>query len=559
VISENGSELISVPVKVEVARHLVLDHGSGSAAETLNKNQWHYYYIDVPVATRNLTTRLSWPGASDLDLKLLSPSGECYWLGRVSKAEEISISDPVSGRWLLAVHAKSISSEEKYFLEVEALVIEVDPGSLDMGLVSPGEAKTEILKEINGGIPLKDLKYKGYGENRSTVSFQGEVSKTEVWEKTFNVEANVSHISLNLFWKDKERDLDLKVYDPSGNLADSSEGSENVEKVEIYNPISGKWTVRVKAYKVPRDKSQPFDLIVTKSSLDTRQMIQVKGPSSLESGEVGSISVGVKVPAVIGGQDIKGHLEIQAHNYSVRVPVTFTVAGASIKGISRITFNDREGDGLVNTMTLGVNVKAGVPGIYKVQGAMSDCSGRMILWLSNSSRIDHSGVINLDVDGREIWKKGGCGPLRVGELLLYNPRGELICRYNVSQLINRAPSEFQPPAAFFNGSCLNLSETKQGVVTRIAVGFGVSVFKRGTYWVWASLQDDDENEIATYERTIDLSEGNHTVIVEFNPTRIDELEDKAKLHLRDLTLTLDNENVDKLEEAWSSGEMSFGV
>jgi hypothetical protein len=560
-IFDDGRRIASIPLKLEVARPLQFIKGSAEVSETIDKTQWHYYCMNIPAGARNLTALLSWSGSANLDVVLLSPSGEKYSFEHVAKKEDVSVLDPMAGIWLAAVHARSITAKENYTLQVNESVLKVDPGSLNMGSISAGENKTTEIKLINGGSSINDLGYSCTIANKSTTSFHGEVAKGETWEKYVNIEANVSRLSLRLNWKDKKSDLDLEIYDVSGDLEDYSYGTNKPEVLEVYNPSSGKHKIAVEGEKVPlgKEKSQPFDLYIISYSMDRDQFVKASGPSSLESEANGSIGVSARVPAQMAGQVEQGYLEIKADNESYRIPLVFTVAGASIKGISNITFNDSDKDGSTNTLTIGVNVSTSIPGIYKVQGAMTDCSGRMIGWLSNLSKIDQSGIVSLDMDGREIWKKGGCKPLKVGDLLLYNLQDELVGRYNASKTIDKSPDDFQAPAAYFNGSFANLSAVMNGAISKIAVEVGISVIKSGNYWIWATLQDEDNYKIATYDRELNLSTGNHTIIIEFNPSRIDGLEEKSILHLRDLTLTYNEEDIDEIREAWASGEMYFNV
>jgi hypothetical protein len=561
VILDDGREIASVPVKLEVARPLKLINGSAKVDGIINKTQWNYYYMDVPVGAHNLTARLSWPGASNLDVILLSPAGEKYTFERVAKKEQVSVIDPMAGLWLTSIHARSITSKENYTLQVNESVLKVDPGSLNMGLVAAGEKKTAKIKLINGGLSINDLSYSSAIANKSTTSFQGEVAKGETWEKSINVEANVSRLSLRLNWKEKDSDLDLKIYDESGDVEESSYGRNKPEILEVYEPPSGKHKISVFGAKVQlgKGKSQPFDLYITSYRMDRDQFVKVSGPSSLESKAIGSIGVVAKVPAQMAGQEERGYLEIKADNESFRIPLVFTVAGASITGISNITFNDSDRDGFINNLSLQVNVSTSIPGMYKVQGAMTDCSGHMIGWLSNFSKIDHSGIVDLVMDGREIWKKGGCKPLKVGDLMLYNLQDELVGRYNASLMIDKSPDDFQAPAAYFNGSFVNLSAVKDGAIGKIAIGVGISVIKSGDYWIWANLRDEDDYTIKNYERALNLSAGNHTILIEFNPERISDLKEKSTLHLRDLTLNFDDEDIDEIRDAWASGEMNFNV
>lgn len=559
-ILEGSREIISVPVIVQVPKRLDVQNGSVTADGVIEKCQWCYYYLDVPAGTRNLTAKLDWAGSSDLDLLLLDPSGNSY-VEEKSKSkisEEVSLADPISGRYIFAVHARSIESFQNYTLRVEESVIDVRPSSLDFGSLEPGQNKTLELKLMNGGLMLDDLTFTANMESKITNILHGEVARDDTWENSIVVDANISRLTLSLVWKGKDIDLDLDAYDPSGGSAGWSYGADGSSEVlEIHRPSSGLWRLSVYGDDVPRDTSQPFDIYVTTYGHDDKPSVKVLGPSQVEAGAVGSVAVTVNSSSQAEGQEKRGYIELNSSNYSISVPVSYIVVGASIKGIAGTSFNDSDMDGHIDVLTVGVKVASGVLGLYEVRGPLYDCSNHMIRWVSNSSVIDGEGVINLDVDGREIWLKGGCGPLRFGSLLLYNAQGDLVGKYNASELIEKEPQEFQAPDAYFNGSFENLSQARHGAVSMVAVGVGIRAMKQGTYLVSASLQSEGGIEVASFDRTVDLSVGNNSVVVEFNAKKFG-IDDRAKLFLRDLVITREDDTIDEMKEAWSSGEMDLG-
>jgi subtilisin family serine protease len=559
-ILEGAHKIISVPVIVQVPQCLDVQKGSALANGEIKKGQWCYYCLDVPAGTRNLTAQLNWSGSSNLDLLLLDPSGNSYVdeKPKSKKSEEVSLVDPISGRYIVAIHARSITSIQNYSLRVEESVISVRPSSLDFGSLEPDQSKTLELKLMNGGLMLNDLTFTAKMESKITDILHGEVARDDTWEKSIVVDDNISRLALSIVWKGKDVDLDLDAYDPSDDLAGWSYGADGSSEVlEINRPFSGLWKLSVYGDEVPRDTSQPFDVYVTTYGQDDKPSVNVSGPSQVASGTVGSIAVTVTSPSQAEGQEKRGYIELNSSNYSISVPVSYTVVGASIKGIAGVSFNDSDRDGHIDILTVGVRVASGVPGLYEVRGPLYDCSGRMIRWVSNSSIVAGEGVINLDVDGREIWLKSGCGPLRFGSLLLYNAQGDLVGKYNANELIEKEPREFQAPDAYFNGSFENLSETRRGAVSMIAVGVGIHAMKEGKYLVSASLQSESGIEVASFDRTVHLSSGNNSVVVEFNARKFG-IDDGVKLFLRDLVITREDETIDEMKEAWSSGEMDFG-
>jgi hypothetical protein len=100
-----------------------------------------------------------------------------------------------------------------------------------------------------------------------------------------------------------------------------------------------------------------------------------------------------------------------------------------------------------------------------------------------------------------------------------------VSRFNASQSIEKQPQDFQPPAAYFNGSFQNFSQTRRGAMSMVAVGVGIHAIKAGRYLISASLQEEDGDEVGLFDRTVDLEEGNHSVMVEFNAKNFGQLGD----------------------------------
>jgi len=92
----------------------------------------------------------------------------------------------------------------------------------------------------------------------------------------------------------------------------------------------------------------------------------------------------------------------------------------------------------------------------------------------------------------------------------------------------------------------------------VAVGVGINAVKAGRYLISARLQEESGDEVGVFDRTMDLEVGNHSLMVEFNAKNFGRLDDGTRLFLRDLVIMQEDEVMDELEEAWSSGEMIFG-
>ncbi|MGD9912411.1 hypothetical protein, partial [Methanothrix sp.] len=196
-----------------------------------------------------------------------------------------------------------------------------------------------------------------------------------------------------------------------------------------------------------------------------------------------------------------------------------------------------------------------VPGVYRAEGGLFDCSGRMIKWMSGSAWIHDTGVIELRADGSEIWKSGGCGPLSFRDILLYGEDGDVLDERNQTAIVDKSPSEFQPPRAYFSRSFTDMSERAGGRISSIVIGVGVTVNVPGTYTITARLRNDDGDVIGEIANTTSLGRGNNTVALRFNPTKFVMLGERSRLHLTDLKLISGDEVIDRIDEAWTSGPM----
>lgn len=553
-ICEKGRPIISVPVRVEVAAPLIMVMGSASVADEILPGSWRYYYLDVPLGTQQIRGRLSWSGSSDMDLFLLAPTSEYYHEDSPNGMEEAVLNNPASGRWILAVHQRNASSPERYLLRVERSFVRSKPGAWNAGAVMPGgEAYATMLLE-NEGLPLRNISYSGIVENSTSFSINGYVSERLSWTAKFDVPEDVRRLSLRLLWDNPESDLDLRLYAPNGRLAARSEGYESTEEIQVYDPPPGSWTVVVIGYDVFSDK-QNFELVTTLHTREPWGWLDVMGPDEIQPGTAANVNLTLRAPPDAPGKEIRGYLEIRGDNSSLEIPVVVTVAGASVKGVEGISFEDGDNDGFIDALSIKIAVNASVPGVYRAEGGLFDCSGRMIKWMSGSAPIRGTGSIELRADGREIWKSGGCGPLHLRDIILYGEDGDVLEERNQTTIIDRSPSDFQPPKAYFSRIFTDMSELAGGKISSIVIGVGVTVNVPGTYTIRARLRNDDGDVIGEIANTTSLRKGNSTVALRFNPTKFVMLGERSRLHLTDLTLSSGDEVLDRIDEAWSSSPM----
>jgi len=554
----DGQELLfSLPVSAEVARQFEIINGIGTKADMLDKNQWHYYYLDVPLGTSELEARLTWHGNSNLDLFMLSPTSEYLSGEQNDNSESYRVASPSSGRWLMAVHARDISAPEKYVLQVDRSYFEVRPERWNVGMVLPSESRAANFRAVNLGAPMEDVAYRGILENTSRQRMEGSVINDSNWSRVVDVTDNTRRLSIELTWDESRSDLDLYLYNPNGELAGKSEGYDVIESLEIPNPKPGPWKVNIYGFEVPRGRDQKFRLAVSKSIWDDWPWISASGPETIDAGQEAVLDIKLVVPPDGASKEMTGYLEISSTNQTFELPIILTVAGASIEGLNNTQAEDLDGDGYFNLLNIQVDVKSPIPGSYRLEGTLIDCSGNVIERLQSVTVTEGQDSITLRANGSEIWKRGRCAPLKLEELFLYNDRDELMDIHRGSMTIDRTPENFQPPAAYFNGSFFNHSQSlvQAGRLRGIAVAVGVGVVKSGKYTVEGTLKNEDGVELDRDEREVALEPGDNAVVLEFNPAKFMIMGEESRLFLDDLILSTGGEEIDWLDEVWSTESM----
>jgi len=551
-IAEGGKKILSIPVSVEVAVHFEIKGGQGTEKGTLNKSDWHYYYLDVPAGTTELKARLAWNQNSNLDLFLQAPTSEYFAGEQTGQTERTNIENPPSGRWLMAVHSENLSQPVNYSLEVQRALIETFPKRWNVEGAAPGSSiKAEFLLE-NRGHALDDLKYAGFIENISIRDFSGSVGYKEVWETAFNVTENTSRLSARLS-KDSMNNLSeiLLVFEnPEGDPADAALGSGDLGPLEISRPEKGQWKVKVYGYNV-QEEGEAFHAKLTVHSQESWDWIESLGPKSIDSDSNGTIEANLTIPKEAPLPKLDGFLEIRSANQTFQIPVSVTVAGTKLNGLKLANVEDVDKDGFFDNLLLEFGLNVTAPGDYHLEGLLTDCAGNRIRMLSEEAEVKDSGLFNISVNGSEIWKNGKCGPLRIQNLILYNQRGDLVDRYEEDITIEQDPKDFQPPAAYLSGEFENRTNSN-----KIMIGVNLSVIKAGHYQLSGTILDDNGEELG--KSTVDgkLATGNATLVLAYNPTKFMMLNKSSKIHLTDLVLDRDGSILERKDEAWSSGQMS---
>jgi hypothetical protein len=556
-ITEGNRTILSVPISVEVARPFEISNGAGTSSGSIGENQWKYYYVDVPLGTSEVKASISWKNSSTLNLFMLAPTSEYYAGVQTSQDDSIDITSPPSGRWLMAIHARNVTVPEEYTVKLERSGLESTPKNWMAGPMQPGQVKTAEFDLQNRGPSLQNLSYQGVVDNTTLSNYTGSVADEKSWDLYLDVPDDEKRLTATATWDKRSSDLALKIYSPDGNLAETSDGYENQEIVEVMDPVPGRWRIEVYGYSIPAGRDQSFGLDVVQYSMRNWSWMSVQGPEDLASGENGTLGAVLSVPEDVEGRGLRGHIEVSSGNDSFDLPVSMTVAGASINDIRYAEGRDNSSHGF-KKLSIGVDVNVSIPGDYRVEGSLDDCSGGMISWLSGNRSLSQGGVIDLEVSGRDLWKSGRCGPMKVDGLFLYNGFGELIDQYKGNKTINLGPDDFEPPVAYFSGNFTDLTSSDNRL-KRIRIGVGVTVVQPGTYQVSGRIEDDSGNDLGKDSVISRLTQGDNTVQMEFNPTKFIMLGQSSSIHLKDLVLDLNGTELERRDNAWTSGLVSPDV
>jgi subtilisin family serine protease len=550
-ILEGSKELISIPVTVDVAGPIEILKGTGLVADSIKGSDWRYYYLDVPAGTSDLKAMLRWKSTNNIDLFLLAPTSEYYSGNQNGNLEDIDIQGPPSGRWLLAVHGEMLPSAQNYTLSIERSLIESFPKRWNVMTISPGASTNAEFKVENRGPPLDNLSYKSLIENITVSDLNGSVGAKAIWERNIEIQPGTRRISARLSNEDNSSELLFLFEDPHGEPADAVLGTEDLGPIEVLKPQTGIWKIRVYGYDVPSEE-QPFNIRLTQYADEPWTWITTNGTKNIDSDSSATIKASIAVPKNTSIHSLDGYIEVDSAdtNRSIQIPVSVTVFGPYIEGLTYTGVEDADKDGYFDRLFLGFGVNATAPGSYRLMGSLVDCAGNSIEQLDSRAKLNGSGVIKAIVNGSKIWKSGKCMPLQIENLLLYSDRGELLDRYKGNITLNRSPKEFQPPAAYLTGEFVN--DTAAGM---IKIGVAVNVVRPGSYQVSGTLVNDNGDEMGKDTVPVKLATGNATIFLEFNPTKFAMMGKSSRLHLVDLKLTLDGTELDGMDKAWDSGLM----
>jgi hypothetical protein len=342
----------------------------------------------------------------------------------------------------------------------------------------------------------------------------------------------------------------LVFENPGGEPVDALLGSGDLGPLEITNPEEGPWKVKVYGYEVP-DAGQSFRVLLKSYAEDRWSWIETLGPEEIESNENGTVEANLTIPEDTSLSRQDGYIKIASDSHTLEIPVSLTIAGSGLEGLTAEEAIDSDGDGLFDVLTLGFGLNITAPGSFNLKGVLSDCNGSRIEAIDRSFELLESGSILVNVSGTDIWRNGNCGPMQIKNLILYDKSGTFVDRFDREIVIDRQPDQFQPPAAYLAGEYVN--RTTPG---SIAIGVNVTVTKPGRYGLQGIIVNDYREELDEKSVESDLSAGNATMLLQFDPAQFMQVGENSSIHLVDLVLLRNGEELERVEYAWGTEEMN---
>jgi subtilisin family serine protease len=566
-IANEDEILLQIPISVNVAIPLNISRGVTNSTGSLNGSEWHYYYLEMKPGTTEFEASLKWQQDTTLDLFLLSPTSEYYTgentremnSGETDAGEttirqaDRKITGPSSGRWLIAVHSENTTLPANYTLQIERSQLETYPMRWSLESESAGTNNKMQFSIRNLGLSLQNLSYTGMIEDTTIQEFEGHVGYKETWNKTVNVTESTKKISAELSSLDgnNESEVALVFENPRGTASEDNAalGADNLGPLEISNPELGNWTLKVYGYNVPLE-GKPFRVRIKEYVEENWSWITTSGPQRLESDYNGTLLANLSIPKGTSLPRVDGYIKISSDSHTFEIPVSVTIAGTRLAGLTKEEALDLDGDGLFDVLSLHFGLNISAPGEFRLNGVMVDCSGNWIGAIDRSIALNESGSIMVNASGTDIWRYGKCGPMRIQNLILYDESGNYIDRFDKEILINRQPKEFQPLAAYLTGEYLNKTSN-----FAIAIGVNVTVNKPGRYKLQGIILDDAGDEVGEGSAEGDLSVGNATMLLQFDPTLFIQQGEVSAVHLVDLILSREGRPIEAINDVWSSEEM----
>ena len=554
-ISKENENLLQIPISVNVASLLDISRGVGNETGSLIGNEWDYYYLDMKPGTTEFEASLEWKQDTNLDLFLLSPTSEYYTGEKISKQKIKKIQAPSSGKWLIAVHSENASYAANYTLQIERSLLETSPIRWNLQSASAGTSTKTQFAMSNLGLSMQNLSYTGVIENTSFKEYEGSVGLKEVWNVTINVTEKTSKLSARLSTDNSGQEVLYFFENPQKESVRppyNALGSGDLGPIELLRPEPGLWKIKVvgvSGFKSPNEMTA-FKLNLLQYVSEQWDWISIKGPERIESDSNGTVEANLTIPRDTSLPRLDGYIKISSDSHTFEIPVSVTIAGTRLAGLTKEEVMDSDKDGLFDVLTLSFGLNITSPGEYRLNGVLADCRGGRIEAIDSSFSLNESGSMMVNASGTDIWRYGKCGPMMIQNLILYDKSGSYIDRFDKEIIINRQPKEFQSPAAYLTGEYVNRTTN-----STIAIGVNVTVIKPGRYELQGIIVDDAGDEAGEESIEGDLSAGNATMLMQFDPTPFMSQGEVSAVHLVDLVLSREGRALERKNDAWSSENM----
>ena len=354
-IAKENENLLQIPISVNVAMPLNISGGVGNKTGSLKGNEWHYYYLEMMPGTTEFEASLKWQQDTNLDLFLLSPTSEYYTGEKISQQKIKKIQSPSSGKWIIAVHSENVSQTANYTLQVERSQLETSPIRWSLESASAGTSTKTQFSIRNLGLSLQNLSYTGVIENTTIREFKGHVGVKETWNKTVNVTESTKKISAELSSVDgsNESEVALVFENPEGTASEENAalGTGDIGPLEIVNPEEGNWTLKVYGYNVPM-AGKSFSVLIKEYAEEEWTWITTKGPERLESDSNGTVQANLTIPEGTSLSRRDGYIKISSDSHTFEIPVSVSIAGSRLAGLTEEEAIDSDNDGLFDVLAL---------------------------------------------------------------------------------------------------------------------------------------------------------------------------------------------------------------
>ena len=176
----------------------------------------------------------------------------------------VTIANPAAGTWEVDLHARERASQacrsarartrcarsHSYDLTVKLLSVALDPASWTVDPATPGQTATQAFTATNNGAVFTG---KGSGTALVQSARERKTIAADAGEQRYPVEVPAGTTELVVKISnpsDQGADLDLLVYDPSGELFALDADGDSDETVTVANPAAGTWQAGVDPFEV---------------------------------------------------------------------------------------------------------------------------------------------------------------------------------------------------------------------------------------------------------------------------------------------------------------------